>query len=87
MQHARMASRALRTVHTSLRLGKRNFPLEVVQARLNFGRLGPRYGPSAIRRSLHTALWPPLVFAQLLIVLWVYKVGLKQMRAKICCSP
>ena len=26
-------------------------------------------------RSLHTALWPPLVFAQLLLALWAYKVA------------
>src|ERR1700737_253088 len=26
------------------------------------------------QRSLHIALWPPLVFAQLLLTLWAYKV-------------
>lgn len=82
MQHARAAARSLRTAHTSLRLGNRNFPLEVVRARLNFAPLGLRHGLPAFQRSLHTALWPPLVFAQLLVVLWVYKVRLWQMRLK-----
>lgn len=67
-----MATRSLRS---TLLVGKRNIPLEVVHRRLNSHPLGPRYGLSEIHRPLHTALWPPLVFAQLLIVLWVYKVG------------
>lgn len=48
-------------------------------------QLSPRKGPISLRRSIHTALWPPLVFAQLLLALWAYKVQLiKQMRANIC---
>jgi hypothetical protein len=73
-----MATRSLHSLRTTLLVGKRNIPLEVVHRRLNSPSFGPRYGLSGIHRPLHTALWPPLVFAQLLIVLWAYKVGSKQ---------
>jgi hypothetical protein len=76
MQCAQMATRSLHSLRATLLAGKRNIPLEVVlRRRLDFHPLRPRHGLSAIQRPLHTALWPPLIFAQLLIVLWVYKVG------------
>jgi uncharacterized protein len=37
-------------------------------------------GAIIAHHSLHTALWPPLVFAQLLLALWAYKVCYKQAR-------
>lgn len=37
-------------------------------------------GATGAHHSLHTALWPPLVFAQLLLSLWAYKVCHKQAR-------
>lgn len=63
----------------------RRHSLGLIPTRFVRPQLSPRNGPTALRRSIHTALWPPLVFAQLLLVLWAYKVQLiKQMRANIC---
>jgi hypothetical protein len=55
-------------------------PLCLLTSRLNFS---PRHARFAIplwadspRRALHSALWPPIVVANLLVALWAYKVCL-----------
>jgi hypothetical protein len=59
--------------------------LSLLHTRFVRPQLSPRKGPISLRRSIHTALLPPLVFAQLLLALWAYKVRLiKQMRVNIC---